>query len=77
MKIFKFLFTTLLLTTSATSFAFCPQDLSVQSTVDCIVTEAANEIQDDFRWDALANADQDDHGANKEHVSNIVAMDNE
>lgn len=76
MKSIKYLFAMLLLSVASTSFAACPQSLSVQKTVDCIVSEAAAEVQDDFRWDAVASVESNDADSSDRALT-FVALDDE
>ena len=59
MKSIKTLLGVLLFAAAGTTFAACPQSMSVNETMDCIVSEAALDVQDDFRWDAQVSVDQD------------------
>lgn len=78
MKKYKYLLAMLLLTVAGTSFAACPQSLSVNDTVDCIVSEAANEVQDDFKWDAVATVEiKDAQASGDDRASSFIAYDNE
>ncbi len=76
MKSLKYLFATLLLSVASTSFAACPQNLSVQGTVDCIISEAAAEVQDDFKWDSVASVESNDAGISDRALT-FVAFDDE
>lgn len=76
MKSLKYLFAMLLLSVASTSFAACPQSLSVEATVDCIVSEAAAEVQDDFKWDSIASIESNDAG-NSDRALTFVAYDDE
>jgi len=76
MKSIKYLFAMLLLSVASTSFAACPQSLSVEGTVDCIISEAAAEVQDDFKWDSVASIESNDAG-NSDRALTFVALDDE
>lgn len=78
MKTTKYLFALLLLSVAGTSFAACPQSLSVEGMVECIVSEAATETQDDFRWDSVATVEKAEETViESDQAVTFVAYDNE
>jgi len=80
MKSFKYLLSMLLLSVAGSSFAACPQNLSAERMVDCIVSEAAAEVQDDFQWDSVASVEsstESNDASHSERALTFVAYDDE
>ena len=59
MKSVQTLLGVILIAAAGTTFAACPQSMSVTETMDCIVSEAALESQGDFQWEAQASVEVD------------------